>query len=114
MFCGAPIERTAARSPGRCARCPNRYGRNGGRGLDTDVRGPSGSAREGRIMRRTRWVEGVGALVVASTVAVTVGSVLPAQASLLHSAVVSENPSDTTPHIPLSTTSLELRVLSQR
>src|SRR4029453_5959661 len=113
MFCGAPIERTAARSPGRCARCPNRYGRNGGRGLDTDVRGPSGSAREGRIMRRTRWVEGGGALGVAATVPVTVGGVLPAQASLLHSAVVSENPSDTTPHIVLSDTSFDVRAFAQ-
>jgi hypothetical protein len=64
-------------------------------------------------MRRTRWVERVGALVVASTVAVTVGSVLPAQASLLHPALVSENPSDTTPHIVLSDTSFDVRAFAQ-
>src|SRR4029450_2932563 len=64
-------------------------------------------------MRRTRWVERVGALVVASTVAVTVGGVLPAQASLLHPALVSENPSDTTPHIVLSDTSFDVRAFAQ-
>lgn len=39
------------------------------------------------------------------TVALAVGSTLPAQASLSHPAVVSENPADTTPHIVLDDTS---------
>jgi len=64
-------------------------------------------------MRRTRWVEGVGALVAASMVALTVGGTLPAQASLLHPAVVSENPADTTPHIVLSDTSFDVRAFAQ-
>ena len=47
------------------------------------------------------------------TVALVVGSTLPAQASLLHPAVVSENPADTTPHIVFEQTSFDVRAFAQ-
>ncbi len=47
------------------------------------------------------------------TVALAVGSTLPAQASLSQPAVVSDNPADTTPHIVLSDTSYDVRAFAQ-
>jgi Carbohydrate binding domain len=46
-------------------------------------------------------------------VAVAVGSALPAQGSLAHPAVVSQNPADTTPHIVLSDTAYDVRTFAQ-
>jgi hypothetical protein len=40
------------------------------------------------------------------TVALVVGSTLPAQASLSQPAVVSDNPADTTPHVLITDTSV--------
>ncbi len=47
------------------------------------------------------------------SVALAVGSTLPAQASLSQPAVVSDNPADTTPHIVLSDTSYDVRAYAQ-
>jgi hypothetical protein len=47
------------------------------------------------------------------SVGLAVASTLPAQASLSQPAVVSENPSDTTPHIVLSNTSFDVRAFAQ-
>lgn len=47
------------------------------------------------------------------SVALAVGTTLPAQASLSHPAVVSDNPADTTPHIVLSDTSFDVRAFAQ-
>ena len=47
------------------------------------------------------------------TVALVVGSTLPAQASLLQPAVVSDNPADTTPHVLITDTSYDVRAFAQ-
>ena len=60
-------------------------------------------------MRAAWWVAVVGALAVA----LTVGSPLPAQASLSQPAVVSDNPADTTPHIVLDAPSQDVRAYAQ-
>ena len=52
------------------------------------------------------------ALAVCS-VALAVGSTLPAQASIAQPAVVSDNPSDTTPHIVFDDSSLDVRAYAQ-
>jgi hypothetical protein len=47
------------------------------------------------------------------SVALAVGTTLPAEASLSQPAVVSDNPADTTPHIVLSDTSYDVRAYAQ-
>ena len=47
------------------------------------------------------------------TVALVVGSTLPAQASLSQPAVVSDNPADTTPHVLITDTSYDVRAFAQ-
>jgi hypothetical protein len=47
------------------------------------------------------------------SIALAVGTTLPAEASLSQPAVVSDNPADTTPHIVLSDTSFDVRAFAQ-
>jgi hypothetical protein len=47
------------------------------------------------------------------SVALAVGSTLPAQASLSQPAVVSDNPADTTPHVLITDTSYDVRAFAQ-
>ena len=50
---------------------------------------------------------------VVCSAAMVVGSTLPAQASLLQPAVVSDNPADTSPHVLITDTSYDVRAFAQ-